>query len=117
MYNPQKYGISEITISVVKKLHANVTYLMKVGREMTEIEGTVGVKQGDNLGPILFIILVNAVAESLNKNRHFRHQTYDGMDSRTKEQNRNSEKGQVTKRKGNRSQSSTRFMSTMQLSY
>ena len=46
---------------VLKKLHTNVTYVMKVGEKEVEIEGKVGVKQGDNLDPILFIILIQAV--------------------------------------------------------
>mmetsp|Transcript_15345 Transcript_15345/g.17248 ORF Transcript_15345/g.17248 Transcript_15345/m.17248 type:complete len:118 (+) Transcript_15345:209-562(+) len=40
---------------------------MKVGEEEVEIKGTVGVKQGDNLGPILFILLIQAVASTLDK--------------------------------------------------
>ena len=40
---------------------------MKVGEEEVEIEGTVGVKQGDNLGPMLFILLIQAVASTLDK--------------------------------------------------
>lgn len=61
------YGVPEEMITVIKKLHKDVTYQMKVGSETTKIKTTVGVKQGDNLGPILFIVLVNAVAASLNK--------------------------------------------------
>ena len=44
---------------------------MKVGEEEIEINGTVGVKQGDNLGPILFILLVQAVAPTLDKKWNF----------------------------------------------
>ena len=44
---------------------------MKVGEEEVEIEGTVGVKQGDNLGPILFILLIQAVASTLDKKWNF----------------------------------------------
>ena len=40
---------------------------MKVGEEEVKIEGTVGVKQDDNLGPILFILLIQAVASTLDK--------------------------------------------------
>ena len=46
---------------VLKKPHTNATYVMKVGEEEVKIKGEVGVKQDDNLGPILFIILIQAV--------------------------------------------------------
>ena len=61
------YGIPDNLITILKKLHTNITYIMKVGDEEVEIEGTVGVKQGDNLGPILFILLIQAVASTLDK--------------------------------------------------
>ena len=54
-----------------EKLHSNVTYIMKVGEEEVEINGTVSVKQGDNLGPILFILLIQAVASTLDKKWNF----------------------------------------------
>ena len=44
---------------------------MKVGEEEVEINGTVGVKQGDNLGPILFILLIQAVSSTLDKKWNF----------------------------------------------
>ena len=44
---------------------------MKVGEKEVEINGTVGVKQGDNLGPILFILLIQAVASTLDKKWNF----------------------------------------------
>ena len=55
------------TITVLKKLHTNVKYLLRVGKEKVEIEATVGVIQGNNLGPILFIYLIQAVATTLDK--------------------------------------------------
>ena len=39
---------------------------MKVGEKEVEINGTVGVKQGDNLGPILLILLIQAFASTLD---------------------------------------------------
>ena len=61
-----KYGVPKETIIVLKKLHTNVKYLLRVGKEKVEIEATVGVIQGNNLGPILFIYLIQAVATTLD---------------------------------------------------
>ena len=45
---------------------------MRVGEEEVEIPGTVVVKQGDNIGPILFILyLVQAVSTSLDNKWNF----------------------------------------------
>ena len=44
---------------------------MKVGEEEVEINGTMGVKQGDDLGPIIFILLIQEVASTLDKKWHF----------------------------------------------
>ena len=52
------FGIPDNLIIILKKLHSNVTYIMKVGEEEVEIKGTVGVKQGDNIGLILFILFI-----------------------------------------------------------
>ena len=62
-----KYGVPKKTIAVLKKLHTNVKYLLRVGKEKVEIGATVGVIQGNNLGPILFIYLIQAVATTLDK--------------------------------------------------
>ena len=68
MENPEQiWGAKKKTITVLKKLHTNVKYLLRVGKEKVEIEATVGVIQGNNLGPILFIYLIQAVATMLDK--------------------------------------------------
>ena len=61
------YGIPDNLIKILKKLHTNVMYIMKVGEEEVEVKGTVGLKQGYNLGLILFILLIQAVASTLDK--------------------------------------------------
>jgi len=40
---------------------------MSCGEEEVEIEGSVGMKQGDNFGPILFIHLIQAVTTTMDK--------------------------------------------------
>ena len=47
---------------------------MKVGggeEKEVEIKGIVGVKQGGNLGPILFILLIQAISSTLDKKWNF----------------------------------------------
>ena len=44
---------------------------MKVGEEEGETNGSVGVKQGYNLRPILFILLIQAVTSTLMKLRYY----------------------------------------------
>jgi hypothetical protein len=51
----QKLGIPPQMIKVLQKLYTNVTYHMKIGGKKPNFLSTCGVKQGNNLGPILFI--------------------------------------------------------------
>ena len=65
----KRYGVPEETITVLKKFHINVKYLLRIGKEKVEIEAAVGVIQGNNLGrtnPIQ-IYLIQAVATMLDK--------------------------------------------------
>ena len=61
------YGIPNNLIIILKKLHTNVTYIMKVGKEEVKINGSVGVKQGDNISLILLILLIKAAPSTLDK--------------------------------------------------
>jgi hypothetical protein len=58
-------------IKVLQKLYTNVTYHMKVAGKKKLFESTCGVKQGDNLGPILFIFMIQAVSTTLDKKWDF----------------------------------------------
>jgi Reverse transcriptase (RNA-dependent DNA polymerase) len=62
-----RFGVPNKMITVLKKLHKNVQYVMKVGKKKAKVTSTCGVKQGHNLGPILFIFLIQAVSTTLDK--------------------------------------------------
>jgi hypothetical protein len=50
----EKFGIPPQMIKVLQKLYTNVSYHMSVAGKKRAFESTCGVKQGGNLGPILF---------------------------------------------------------------
>jgi exonuclease III len=67
----EKFGIPPQMIKVLQKLYTNVTYHMNVAGKKKAFESTCGVKQGDNLGPILFIFMIQAVSTTLDKKWDF----------------------------------------------
>ena len=62
-----RYGVPNSLISVIQKLYRDVKIDLRIGKEKTTFGSTCGVKQGDNLAPILFIMFMNCVAESLDE--------------------------------------------------
>ena len=64
------YRVPLETIIVLKKLHTNVKYLLHIGEKKVEIEAMIGVIQGNNLGLILFIYLIQAVVTTLDTEMH-----------------------------------------------
>ena len=58
-------GCPEELIFILCKLYTNITVQLKGFGKGFTIPSTVGVKQGDNLAPVLFIFFINAVAESI----------------------------------------------------
>lgn len=61
----KKDGVSEVVISVIRRLYAASKVILQVGKELREILYGVGVKQGNNMAPVLFVYLMNAFAEML----------------------------------------------------
>ncbi len=49
----------------IKRLYTNIKVIVKIGREKTEIEQEVGVRQGDNVSSVIFLCLMSAFAETL----------------------------------------------------
>jgi hypothetical protein len=44
------------------------TINLRVGEKLEQFLSTSGVKQGDNLAPVLFIFVIHAVSNTLDKN-------------------------------------------------
>jgi hypothetical protein len=64
-------GVPDNLIMVLKKLYTDVTINLNVGENLEQFLSTSGVKQGDNLAPILFIFVIHAVSNSLDKKWEF----------------------------------------------
>jgi hypothetical protein len=65
------YGVPPTLITVLKKLYQNVTIHLDIENCKICMKSMSGVKQGDNLGPILFIFVMQAVASTLNPKWRF----------------------------------------------
>ena len=56
-----KFGVSSKLISILKLLHANFKVDFEIESVSHSIMCTIGVKQGDILGPVLFVIFIAAI--------------------------------------------------------
>ena len=65
----EKYGVPPKLVSVIRCLHKDFKLKFTLGKETRYIDYTVGVRQGDNMAPTLFLFLMQAMAESLEKKR------------------------------------------------
>jgi Reverse transcriptase (RNA-dependent DNA polymerase) len=62
-----QYGVPLELINAIKHLYSNMFVNLKIGQESTKIPYTIGVQQGDPMAPVLFIFLMQAFAEVLEK--------------------------------------------------
>jgi hypothetical protein len=60
----KQYGIPESLITVIEKMYKDSVVVFKIGKEKREVPYKICVKQGDNMAPVLFIYLMNAVAKT-----------------------------------------------------
>ena len=61
----EKYGAPPKFRRAIERLYDGLKVVLKVGSETEEISQTVGVRQGDNLSPVIFLFLMSAFAETL----------------------------------------------------
>ena len=56
----KKYGIPEKTIATIKKMYTNINIKISIEDAEFIFNSISGVKQGDNLAPVLFLFVVQA---------------------------------------------------------
>ena len=61
----RKYGAPPKFATAIETIYHDNTCVLKIENEITEIPQTVGVRQGDNMAPVLFLFLMTAFAETL----------------------------------------------------
>jgi hypothetical protein len=60
-----KFGIPQSMIFVIRRLYDETEIKISVGTEKGNIKNTMGVKQGDAMAAVLFILVMQAMAETL----------------------------------------------------
>jgi hypothetical protein len=60
-----KYGAPPKFVAAIKTMYTDLKVVLKIDKEITKIMQSVGVRQGDNMAPVLFLFLMSAAAETL----------------------------------------------------
>lgn len=63
----KKYGIPPIAIKCIEKMYTNIQIHLNIGTAQTSFKSTSGVKQGDNLAPVLFLFVIQAAIDTMHK--------------------------------------------------
>ena len=63
----EKYGYPPRMIATIKKMYEQFSLCVKKGEEKATIDYLIGVHQGDNLAPLLFILVFQAAMETLEQ--------------------------------------------------
>jgi hypothetical protein len=64
----KKYGIPKKTIATIKKMYTNINIKISIEDAEFIFNSISGVKQGDNLAPVLFLFVVQAAIETMHAN-------------------------------------------------
>lgn len=94
----EKYGTPQPLIDVIRRLYANSSLNFSLGMLLREIPYSVGVQQGDNMAPVLFLFLIQAMSETLERRWDIEKPQFRFLPTRNKERGRLV--GQTWKTKG-----------------
>ena len=63
----KKLGVPDHLAFLIKQLHTDVKVKLKVGSADSCFNATIGVKQGDNMAPVLFLFYMQAAIEAMDR--------------------------------------------------
>ena len=63
----KKYGLPLSLFNVINKMYQNCHVHQKIRKNLERIPYKTGVQQGDNMAPILFLFVMQAVMDTLDK--------------------------------------------------
>ncbi len=61
----ERYGASPRFVSAIKQIYQDLVVVLKIEKEVVELTQSVGVRQCDNMTPVLFLFIMSAFAETL----------------------------------------------------
>lgn len=61
----RKFGLPDHFVNIVIRLHTNAKIKFEVGNIESEVGSNIGVRQGSNEGPVLFIFIIQAAMETM----------------------------------------------------
>ena len=62
----RRFGLPDHFVNIVIRLHENAKIKVKVGSVDSELESSIGVRQGSCEGPVLFLFIMQAAMETMN---------------------------------------------------
>ncbi len=66
----EKYGAPPKFVASIHTMYTNLIMVLKIEKEIQDILQSVGVRQGDNMAPVLFLFLMSAAATTLEVEWH-----------------------------------------------
>ncbi len=61
----ERYGAPPKFVNAVERIYQDLEVVLKIEKETVELPQSFGVRQGDNMAPVLFLSLMSAFAETL----------------------------------------------------
>ncbi len=61
----ERYSAPPKFVNAVECIYQDLVVVLKIEKEMVELPQSVGVRQGDNMAPVLFLFLISTFAETL----------------------------------------------------